>query len=296
MQANWKVMNEFTKRTLSGAVYVACVVGSILWRPSVFAILFGIICLLAVDEFHRLVKSPRMLRIGAFFATATLWSFSQWYILLPPVEIDTWEWTLCFIIAYGSILIIWLLDEIWNHSGRPIESWGHLLGSQLMIAFPMCTMTFLLHLDKWLLLALFVLIWVNDSGAYCVGSLTAKLPKGNHKMAPHVSPKKSWEGLIGGFVFTFIAAIILAKCGWFDTIVTPRIIWIVAILFAFFVSTFGTMGDLMESLMKRSLGVKDSGIFLPGHGGVLDRFDSILLAAPVLTAFSWVCYFLLPLL
>jgi phosphatidate cytidylyltransferase len=67
-------------------------------------------------------------------------------------------------------------------------------------------------------------------------------------------------------------------------------------LFAFFVSTFGTMGDLMESLMKRSLGVKDSGIFLPGHGGVLDRFDSILLAAPVLTAFSWVCYFLLPLL
>ncbi len=289
-------MNEFTKRTLSGAVYVACVVGSILWSPIVFAGMFGIICLLAVDEFHRLVGSSRMLRTGAFLATLALWSFLQWFILLPPVGADTWEWSVCFVIAYALILVIWLLDEIWNHSGRPIANWGNLISSQMMIAIPLCTMSLLLHLDKWLLLALFVLIWVNDSGAYCVGSLCAKRRGGNHKMAPHVSPNKSWEGLFGGVLFTFVAALILAHYGWFDVITTPRIKWIVVFLFAFLTSAFGTMGDLMESLLKRSVGVKDSGVFLPGHGGVLDRFDSILLASPILTAFSWLCYFLLPLL
>ena len=152
-----------------------------------------------------------------------------------------------------------------------------------------------MSLSKWLLLALFVLIWVNDTGAYCVGSLTAKRPQGNHKMTPHISPKKSWEGLFGGIVFAFLTAILLYYFGWFEEISANGLGLFAALGFAFTASVFGTFGDLMESLFKRSIGVKDSGHFLPGHGGVLDRFDSILLASPLITSYCWLCYFIVPL-
>ena len=154
----------------------------------------------------------------------------------------------------------------------------------LIFSFIMCFVIHarlaLIFLGFMLLLALFVLIWVNDTGAYCVGSLTAKRPQGNHKMAPHVSPKKSWEGLIGGVVFTLAAAMVLYRYGWFDGLRAEHNGWSLALLFGLLTSVFGTLGDLMESLFKRSIGVKDSGRFLPGHGGVLDRFDSILFTAP----------------
>ena len=97
-------------------------------------------------------------------------------------------------------------------------------------------------------------------------------------------------------MFTLIAGIILFRFGWFDAVDANEYSIVFAILFALTASLFGTMGDLMESLFKRSLGIKDSGHFMPGHGGVLDRFDSILLAAPILTSLSWLCYYLVPLL
>ena len=289
-------MSEFMKRTLSGAVYVGCVVGSILWNPYVCAGLFALVSVLAVDEFHRLVQSPRVLRICSFLATLVLWMLVIGLTWHMSGEGNSKALAFTILLAYMPILIIALLDEIWNHSGRPLQNWGNFLISQVMIAAPFATMAFLYALDKWLLLALFVLIWVNDSGAYIVGSLTAKRPNGNHKMTPHISPKKSWEGLFGGIAFTFLCAVILYHCGWFDSIAVGNTGVFISLLFAFLVSAFGTMGDLMESLFKRSLGVKDSGFFLPGHGGVLDRFDSILLATPIVTAFCWLCYYAAPLL
>ena len=183
------------------------------------------------------------------------------------------------------IILALLIDELWRKAENPIANWGNLLISQLMIALPFCAMGALLTVDKWLLLALFVLIWVNDSGAYCVGSITAKRAEGNHKMFPRVSPKKSWEGLFGGLAATIGAAFILNRFGWFDAITKEGYELLIAGAFAFIVSAAGTLGDLMESLFKRSIGVKDSGKFLPGHGGVLDRFDSILLAAPMALLF-----------
>jgi len=289
-------MNELTKRTLSGAVYVACVVGCILGHPYAFSALFAGISILAVDEFHRLVKSPRALRIYIFFITVTLWmSVLSFAWRVEGSEENFHVFGFSFAMAYLLLVIFALLDEIWNHSESPTASWGNLLISQAMIAMPLATMSFLYFLDKWLLLALFVLIWVNDSGAYVVGSLTAKRPNGNHKMIPHVSPKKSWEGLFGGLACTIGAAFILNRFGWFDTIMPENAGLVIPGLFGFLVTAFGTLGDLMESLLKRSIGVKDSGKFMPGHGGVLDRFDSILLAGPIITAFCWICYLLVPL-
>ena len=293
---NCVIMTELVKRTISGAVFVATVVGCILWNPYAMSCLFFLFCVLAEDEFHRLVKSPRALRIYALSATIVLWVAVQCFAWRIEGSEENWHvFGFTFILAYVLLLIFALLDEIWNHSGRTLESWGNLLISQVMIALPLSSLGFLYFLDKWLLLALFVLIWTNDTGAYCVGTLTAKLPKGNHKMIPHVSPKKSWEGLIGGFVFALAASFLLWHFGWFDAIIKPGRGAITAALFAFFVSAFGTFGDLMESMMKRAIGVKDSGRFLPGHGGVLDRFDSVLLAGPIITAFCWVCYLLVPL-
>jgi phosphatidate cytidylyltransferase len=145
-----------------------------------------------------------------------------------------------------------------------------------MIALPFALMNGVLMHNKFLLLALFILLWVNDSGAYIVGSLMAKRKQGNHKMFPRVSPAKSWEGLIGGLVFDLIAGYVFFRVGW-----TADMGLINSLLFALFGGVFGTLGDLMESLMKRTIGVKDSGKFMPGHGGVLDRFDSLLLATPI---------------
>ena len=278
-------MSEFVKRTLSGTVFVGCIVACVLSHFWALAGLLLLITVLAVDEFHRLVKSPRSLRIYAALCAVLIWSVAAFH---------TYPWMPALALAYLALLIVSMLDEIWNLSGQPLQNWGNMLISQVMIAMPLSTMLFLERLDKWLLLALFVLIWVNDTGAYCVGTMTAKRPQGNHKMTPHISPKKSWEGLIGGVVFCLVAACILAACGWFDIIANQRT-YLVAILFGVFTSLFATMGDLMESLFKRSIGVKDSGRFLPGHGGVLDRFDSILLAAPLITSYCWLCYFIVPL-
>ena len=196
-------------------------------------------------------------------------------------------WTLLTLLLPIGILIA----ELWDKNGNPIIQWGHFLVGQIMIVLPFALMNVLCHMDPYLLLAVFVLIWVNDSGAYCVGVLTAKMPGGNHKMFPRVSPKKSWEGLFGGLAFTIGAAFILNRFGWFSAITKEGYELLIAAGFAFVVSGFGTLGDLMESLFKRTIGVKDSGKFLPGHGGVLDRFDSILLAAP--TALLYVALLIL---
>ena len=281
-------MSEFWKRTLSGAVYVAAVVGSIVWHPIAFAVLFAVICCWAVSEYHRLVGSTSALRGSAVVCALLLWLAACSPLVLPA------GWTpliLCILgVSYALVLFAALIDELWYKAPNPVANWGNLLSSQVMIAVPFCSMALLMLLDKWLLLALFVLMWVNDSGAYCVGSLTAKREGGNHKMFPRVSPKKSWEGLFGGVAFAIGAAYILNHFGWFEVASANINSDVFVIIFALLASGFGTLGDLMESLLKRTIGVKDSGRFLPGHGGVLDRFDSMLLATPVVAIFCWVCY------
>ena len=293
-------MNELSKRTLFGAIYVACTVGSILWHPVAFGVLFGIFVVLAVNEYLLLVKAPSLLRLAGTVAAVALWlatlfgslpfsDFPEGYKAIRPIG------TLVSVSIYLLLIFATLIGELWGKAENPIANWGNLLISQLMVALPFCSMVCLYGFESKLLLALFVLIWINDTGAYCVGSLTAKQKGGNHKMFPRVSPKKSWEGLFGGFTFAIGAAFIMQHFGWFDTLATGSVALdkSLACLFALLTCIFGTLGDLMESLLKRTIGVKDSGKFLPGHGGVLDRFDSVLLAAPMLTLFTCLCYVVL---
>lgn len=269
-------MNNFVKRTLSAIVYAGLVLTSILVQPHCFGthpLLFGalflIVSTLAVREFHVLVGSDIRLQSYAMIANALL--FTTLYFLFYGDGI----WS-ALLVAYVAIMLLALITQLFRENSHAIESWGNLCASQIMVALPFALMNGVLMHNRYLLLALFILLWVNDSGAYIIGSLTAKLPKGNHKMFPRVSPAKSWEGLIGGVVFSLLAGYVFYLIGWTADLGLANSLW-----FAVFGSVFGTLGDLMESLLKRTLGVKDSGKFMPGHGGVLDRFDSLLLATPV---------------
>lgn len=279
-------MTELVKRTLSGVVYVGVVVGCILYDEAAFIALSAVLSLLAVREFNRLTH-PRCRTDLLGESAAVILNLaigSHLYAGLPVLNV--------FTLIYVVLVLAVLLAELWDKSGNPIANWGYALIGQVMIALPFALMNIINHLSPYLLLAVFVLIWTNDTGAYCVGSLTAKLPKGNHKMFPRVSPKKSWEGLFGGIMLAVGAGLLLAYFGWFDRLSDGMNHYLVGVCFALLVAVFGTLGDLMESLLKRTIGVKDSGRFLPGHGGVLDRFDSILLAVPVIALFLIIVLYL----
>ena len=254
-------MSSFWQRTLSGAVYVALVVASILVHPIFFGVLFLCVAMLAVREQHNLLGSSRFATAGSMLAGG--WLFALTWLLCHYDALTLTQLTI-LICAYILLLIILLVAELWEKAENPIHNWGNILISQVMIATPFALMNIVLDKSKFLLLALFITIWVNDTGAYCVGCLTAKRKNGNHKMFPRVSPAKSWEGLIGGFVFALLAGYIYYKVGWFANWDLPLLS---ALLFALLIAVAGTFGDLMESLMKRTVGVKDSGRFMPGHGG-----------------------------
>lgn len=275
-------MNNFITRTLSAIVYAGVVVASILVQPEcfgnhmlLFGVVFMIVSTLAIREFHSLVGGSDV-KIQSYAMIANSLLFCTLYFLFYGDMI--WR---PLLFAYVAVLLLAMIVHLFREKVNAVESWGNLCAGQLMIALPFALMSGVVLYNKWLMFALFILIWVNDSGAYIVGSLMSKRKGGNHKMFPRVSPAKSWEGLIGGFVFDLIAGYIFYLVGWTTMMGLTAYPLLDSLLFALVVGVFGTLGDLMESLMKRTIGVKDSGKFMPGHGGVLDRFDSLLLAVPV---------------
>ena len=171
-----------------------------------------------------------------------------------------------------------MISELYLKKANPMLNWAYSMLSQLYIGLPFALLNVLaFHNDPEyssvsynpiLPLSIFIFLWLSDTGAYCVGSLIGK-----HRLFERISPKKSWEGSIGGGVVAIGASFILAH---YFTIMS---MWEWAGL-ALVVVIFGTWGDLTESLLKRQLHVKDSGTILPGHGGMLDRFDSALMAIP----------------
>ena len=267
-------MKELLTRTLFGAIYAGVVIGSILIDACMFGLVFMIVTALAIKEYHTLVKSSIKQTAYAMAAGVLLFGF-----IFCSYAAVSWSYPLLF--AYVAVMIMAMLHEVIRPNNQTLSHWGHLCSSQLMIALPFSLMTAVLMHDKFLLLALFILVWANDSGAYLLGSITARSKNGNHKMCPAISPKKSWEGLIGGIILSIAAVCIFHKLGWTASITLTAYPWLNSVLLALVVSIFSTLGDLMESQMKRTLGVKDSGKFMPGHGGVLDRFDSLLLVTPV---------------
>jgi phosphatidate cytidylyltransferase len=244
---------------------VAVIIAAILFGEKTLATLTIIVSFLSLNEFNGLVKSKYNVNIplvesclGAVMMTAS--------IVLPLKYGLT---LLFFIVPYYFVC---MAIELFRKQQDPVKTWAFFLLGQLYIAVPFALLNLIALSDKFIVLAIFVLIWVNDTFAYLTGMGTSKTI-GNHKMFPRVSPKKSWEGLAGGAVMAVVASVIFSRLA--DIAGFSTAVWIGL---AIVIVVFGTIGDLCESIFKRTLGVKDSGTILPGHGGMLDRFDSVLFA------------------
>ncbi len=272
-------MKNLIQRTITGVLFVAAVTGCILYHPLSFGILFAVIIALTIYEFASLVNQKEDISINPFFnmiGGSYLFFAIMGYCRSYSAEV---------FIPYLILWIYIIVRELYLKQSNPVNNWAYSFMSQLYIALPFALLNVLaFHIDMEqsqilyepiIPLSVFIFIWINDSGAYCIGSLC-----GRHRLFKRISPKKSWEGSIGGGVFAIITALIMAH--FYPFISVP--VWIG---FALVVVIFGTWGDLVESLFKRQLGIKDSGNILPGHGGWLDRFDSALIAIPAVVVYLY---------
>lgn len=269
-------MKNLLLRTLFGALYVGVVIASILLGKYYFGAVFFLFTFLSIREFIILNggKDTRSLLSNACVAGVALFVIAWLYAFMPEAL------TLQYVLAYAFFLFVSMAMVLRQPVSQSMSFWGSLLTSQVLVALPFAALCLILAKDWRYAMILFVTLWVNDTFAYITGSLTAKLPAGNHKMTPSISPLKSWEGLAGGIVFSLVAGWVFYAVHWLPDLMQ-------ALLLTGIIAVSGVVGDLMESMLKRSVGVKDSGKFLPGHGGVLDRFDSLLFAAPMYLIFLY---------
>lgn len=260
-------MNNFITRTLTGAVFVLSILASIYFQASYFTLsaLFSVFCALGLYEFYKLVNLNENIQVPSIaFIIAGI------VLYAGCIQMAFWG-TATLIIAYVFYILALIIAELYRNKPAPIHNLAFGLLGQCVVALPFSMLNLIATAENihWIL-ALFILIWVTDTGAYLTG-----MTLGKHKFFERISPKKTWEGFIGGAVFAIVGSIVF---GYFFPIV-PIWQWIV---FGILVVIFGTYGDLFESLLKRTVQIKDSGNILPGHGGLLDRFDSFLLAIPVI--------------
>ncbi len=288
-------MNNFIKRTITGIFYVVCIVVSFL-DPFAMLFLFALVTGLTVWEFCGLVNDRvAKTQVNRFICTVA----AVYFFLAMCGYVGGITPSSGVFIPYLLTIVYLFISELYLKQENPINNWAYTMLSQMYIALPVSMIPVLafvgsadgeVHFNALLPLSVFIFLWVNDTGAYCVGSL-----QGRHKLFPRVSPGKSWEGSIGGAVFVLLAAwgigcldnmfvADLDQPGFFGRCILPIWQWLGLGLVVVF---FGTWGDLVESLFKRTIGIKDSGNILPGHGGMLDRFDSALMAFPAAVVYIY---------
>ena len=264
-------------RAVTGAVFVAVIIGSILYSQYSFAIAFAAFAALASLEFYKLVETlthtPRGTRFADVLGSILL--FITFYIYAAQ-DFDS---SSIITVPYLVYFLVRFIMQLYDKAERPLEGWAYSFLGQIYVALPfaMCNVLYFRY-SPIILLSLFAFIWINDTGAYLVGCTIGK-----HRLFERISPKKSWEGFWGGLILAAIAAFVASR--FLDILDTWQ--WIGLALTC---SIFGTWGDLCESLIKRSLKVKDSGNILPGHGGWLDRFDSVLLAVPATILYIFLAF------
>lgn len=267
-------MNNFTLRTITGAVFVVLIIGSVIINHWIFGGLFLIVALGGYIEFAKMSRQlnvhPHRLT-GLIVSTLTYFIIAGWHFQVLP------EYSPIFLLV---IPIIVLFVELLRNSNTALSNVAFTLFGVIWIVVPLALLTgFFNYTDdhKWVqtgaLLGFFLILWIYDSGAYIFGSMFGK-----HRMLERISPKKSWEGFFGGMLAGLLIGYVVSASFTELTILE----WLIM---AFLIIIFGTIGDLTESLIKRNVGIKDTGKILPGHGGILDRFDAVFVAAPVVYIF-----------
>lgn len=278
--------SNFITRAIFGILFVVVMVGSFT-RPDFMVGLFAIITGLTIWEYTGLVNSIKGVSVNRLISTIAGIYF---FLAVAGIELGMVRGFVIFV-PYILCVVYLLVAELYLKNENPIHSWAYTMLGQMYITLPLSLINILAfgsgdseamaEPNMLLPLSIFILLWTNDTGAYCTGSLFGK-----HKLFPRISPGKSWEGSIGGGVLSLIVAGLIGywanNNGEVQSLNTP--VWIGLGLV---VVVFGTWGDLVESLFKRTIGVKDSGKILPGHGGMLDRFDSSLLAIPAAVVYIY---------
>lgn len=278
-------MKNLVTRTITGVVFIAVMVGGIVFRPDLFIVLFATITGLALWEYTGLANNIERVSINRFISTVAGVYF---FLAVASLQIGLCSGFIVFVPYILTILYLFI-SELYLKQQNAINDWAYTMLGQMYITLPFSLINILAFqaengipaYDKLLPLSVFVFLWINDTGAYCTGSLL-----GRHKLFPRISPAKSWEGSIGGGILVLCAAALVGY--WANQGANSHVLSIPGwIGLGLTVVIFGTLGDLVESLFKRTLGIKDSGNMLPGHGGMLDRFDSSLLAIPAAVVYLY---------
>ena len=278
-------LKNFITRAITGVLFVAVMVVGICFRGDAMILLFSIITGLTLWEYTGLVNEITGVSINRFISTA-----AGVYLFLAFAGFCSGIVPSAAFIPYLLTVVYLFVSELYTKNENALHDWAYTMLGQMYVALPFSTINILAFQTNptdgnvayvWLLpMSIYVFLWVNDTGAYCTGSLL-----GRHKLFPRISPGKSWEGSIGGGLLVLAVA---ALIGWYENQTgasTMNILeWMGLGLVVIF---FGTWGDLVESLFKRTLGIKDSGDILPGHGGMLDRFDSSLMAIPAAVVYIY---------
>lgn len=259
-------MHKFLVRAASGLVYAAVIVLAIYFGGFAMLVLAALFAVIGIIELDRM-------QIGISEKTLPVFLLDIFGVL-SFLGIATYQHRICLILWIGLFIIRFIAARrIENSTEQSIRIPS---GGQVYLGIPFAFMIFLIGQPiQKLPLLVFVMLWLNDSGAYIVGSLMGK-----HKMSPKISPKKTWEGFFGGVVISLIGSVLLFKYldGFFGMQAYGVWTWLTL---AMSTCIFGTLGDLLESKIKRKYGFKDSGKWIPGHGGLLDRIDSFLTAYPI---------------
>lgn len=274
-------MKTFWIRTASATVYALLFLGSIysgrlvgeMWGTAILSAFALFVALGCTFEYYRIAEkhgAHPIKPLGYAFSTITIvvWAVNQLYDG-PVFGEDVLGWIL------QLSLVITLAVQLWRKTENPFADVLHTLLPMLYAATPLSMMPYL-HYSMNVLVMCIIMVWVNDSFAYMGGSLVGK-----HKMWSRHSPGKTWEGTAIGVAAAVAAGLFVGPL--FET----RLVWYDWLILGLVCSIIGTLGDLVESMLKRSVGLKDSGNIMPGHGGFLDRFDSLLFILPVATAY---CY------
>jgi phosphatidate cytidylyltransferase len=268
-------MNNILLRSLTGAVFVSTVLIPLFWNDIATAIVFGLYMALGLTEFYKLFKNSESIDIN--------WELGLTYGIIFYGSFATFLFSnlnILYLAALIPLLFFVVLIELWRQKKNPILNSAVITLGIIYVTVPFVLMICIQFFDKStfpLLAGMFLLIWMNDTFAYLSGRFFGKT-----KLIERISPNKTWEGTIGGIIFTLLAGLAIGYL--FD----PE-----KVLFWFFsailIAPCAGLGDLLESLFKRNMNVKDSGNLLPGHGGVLDRFDAVLFTVPFF--FIWVCFY-----
>ena len=277
-------MKNFIVRTITSVFFVVAIVSCFL-RPEAMIFLFALVTGMTIWEFTGLVNDRNRVYVNQMISTV-----AGVYFFLAMAGFCSGITPPSIFVPYLVTLIYLMVSELYLKQEDPVHDWAYTMMSQLYIALPLSLLNVLafqsdasgIHFVWSIPLSVFVFLWINDAGAYICGSLLGK-----HKLFPRISPGKSWEGSIGGGILVIIVAVLV----WYlSEQYEQNPLGLTAIEWAglgLVVVIFGTWGDLVESLFKRTLGIKDSGHILPGHGGMLDRFDSTLMAVPAVVVYLY---------